>query len=129
MANDLHELTCPLLSVAHRGLWKQPPLRDITDLMIVVTLLGFARTRKTVNITSIAELTGISRATATRRVGHLVEAGIVSGRRANGGILVGLTEQGTTLAHGLMGKARCAEGRPCAFDRVAMGERDDRGTR
>lgn len=85
-------------------------MRDFTDLVIIFALFGFERRQKVVNIASISQLTGISRATATRRMRHLVAHDIVDGQRTNTGTIVSLTVRGAALAEELAARLGCPNG-------------------
>ena len=110
MAENHDIPSCPLLFIADKETWRRPPVRDFTDLVIIFALLGFDRRRTVVNMASISEFTGISRATATRRMRHLVEHDIVAGRKSSTGTLVSLTPRGAALAEDLVVRMGCPHG-------------------
>ncbi|CAA7614052.1 hypothetical protein MCP1_130035 [Candidatus Terasakiella magnetica] len=108
--------TCPLLNIAYLSKWKQDPVRDFTDLMILIALYGFYLHNDTINIASVIEVTGISKATATRRVRHFSTSKVVEATRMGNSLFLKLTDEGIVLAVSITERLGCAHNcsaRPC----------------
>ena len=98
---------CPLLGIANAEIWKSCSLRDLTDVIIVLALFNFHRKEKIVNLSVISEITGISRATATRRMRRLIEDDVVSAVKNRNSVCVGLTVAGFDLVDKLTSMLGC----------------------
>ena len=98
--------TCHLLNVLK---WRQAPVRDFTDLAILFVLLDAQLKRKKMNITSISELIGVSRATALRRINYFVENGLATTTENGNSRLISLTKTSAKLIDSIVSTTGCGK--------------------
>jgi predicted transcriptional regulator len=97
---------CHLLSAFK---WRQDPVRDFTDMAIVLALLDSEIKQRKMNITSISETIGISRATALRRINYFVRCGIVSTRDNGNSRIISLTAESGKFINSLVSTIGCGK--------------------
>ena len=90
-------LPCCLLNLANYRLWRMPPIRDITDIIIVLTLYRYDTLAKVSSVGSISQFIGVSNATVSRRVKYLSDHGIIACERSGNFIVIKLTPAGIVL--------------------------------
>jgi DNA-binding MarR family transcriptional regulator len=98
---------CKIHNIADAALWKGPPIDDATDLLIALALHRKHLKSKTANITTIAALTGISRATVARRIGRLEKSGFAELRSSGKSSIIVLTDRGIAHMENLIVRIQC----------------------
>ncbi len=103
---------CPLLRIGYSEVWKRGPIRDLTDFAIILTLLNYHWENKRVNMVTISEITGISRATASRRIKYLIDKDAVIFKKYCTSTFIELSDNGLVLANSLIQSVGCPMGVP-----------------
>lgn len=98
---------CKIHNIVDAALWEGHPIDDATDLMIALALHRKHLRGKSVNITSIAALTGISRSTVARRITRFGECGFAELRTSGKSSIVVLTDRGIAHMGAVVTRIQC----------------------
>lgn len=101
-------MDCSVFDLIGSEKWRNStPLRDVIDLFIIVYISNTQRQDKSVNITSIADFLGISRATATRRIQHLIKHHMIVSKKSASSLILSLTSEGDKFVGSIWGQHAC----------------------
>lgn len=101
-------MDCSVFDLIGSEKWRNSsPLRDVIDLFIIVYISNTQRIDKSVNITSIADFLGISRATATRRIQRLIKHKVIVSKRSASSLILSLTPEGNDFVGSILEPHTC----------------------